>query len=97
MAHFGSSVWHHFCSRMHFKTIFHIFGLDFASGGYGNIAFRALPIQLISNTLTPLIAAGSLQKSLKPFAFFAYGPLWRMSHFVMFAMLLLSFCEKQKR
>ena len=30
IAHFGSSVWHHFCSRMHFKANFHIFGLDFA-------------------------------------------------------------------
>ena len=30
MAHFRSSVWHHFCSRMHFKANFHIFGLDFA-------------------------------------------------------------------
>ena len=31
MAHFRSSVWHHFCSRMHFKANFHIFGLDFAT------------------------------------------------------------------
>ena len=31
MAHFRSSVWHHLCSRMHFKANFHIFGLDFVT------------------------------------------------------------------
>ena len=41
MARFGSHIYHHFCSRMHFQANFHIFGLDFATI-LGNICWPPL-------------------------------------------------------